>query len=384
MKKTFFLLVTIIFWMQISAQELDKLIVDNDTISCQLKISQQKGEIVVSFKNSYQTAWNEIYADNADAAVVSGESLFVSVLLPDAQKKVWAKCFFDGIYKLLRYRGEFYIVETGEVTRLKGRNKQTEGVVSEGVKVFIGQMILIFKDKIDYNFSLLSYDSKSLVLPLIEYHKANQLPYCDYNRYIEINTDWSFSGGLSMDNYNLSTQSVKSVEIAGFSPFVAANLNVNIPQLSNRLFFSGGIEVSGSYLDAMKIRSFNANTYYFNLSYQGLNLAAPVMARFKLIQKPGLDVSLASGLKVVKGFSLDQSLNVETEKDNVVRTELVTMESISGVKLFHCSELLLGIPTISKSISLGAAYNYSLSNKTQVNNTVSLDRSMSVFARFNF
>lgn len=384
MKKISIFCLCLAFWIQSSAQKLDKLVVGKDTTSCQLKISQRRGERVILFKNSYQLDWNEIYADNADAAIVSDESLFVSILLPDARKKVWAKCFFDGAYKLLQYRGEFYIVAAGEVTRLKERNKKTEGADSGGAKVFIGQMIFIFHDKIDYNFNLLTYGSKSLVVPLIKYHEANQLQYRDYNRYIKVNKNWSFNGGFSLDNYNLSTQSINSIEIAGFSSLLGTNININLPQLSNRLSFSGGIEVSGSYLDAMKIRSFNGNTYYFNLSYRGLNLSVPVMARFKLMQKPGLDVSLASGLKVVKGFSLDQSLTVETEKDNVVRTELENMESISGVKLFHCSELLLGIPTISKSISLGAAYNYSLSNKTQVNNTVSLDRSMSVFARFNF
>lgn len=371
-------------WTQIFAQELDKFVVGKDTTNCQIKIGHKKGEIVVSFKKAYQSVWNEIYAVNANAAFVSDKTMYLSQKLPDTPDKVWTKCFFDGTYKLLQYNNKFYIVGPKEITKLNESSKEPKNEKSSAIKLFIGQMILIFHNKVDYNFNQLSYDSKSLVLPLIEYHKANRLQYHDYNRYTETDANWSFDLGLSMDKYSLSTQPVKLIETMGFSPFVSSHLNINFPQLSKRLFFSGGIEVSVSYFKALKIRSVDPNTYYFNLSYQGLNLAIPVMAQFKFIQKPGLDVSLASGLKLVKEFSLDQSLTLETEKDNVVRTEFVPMESISEVTFFHRSELLFRIPKISKLISLGTSYEYLLSKETQKYNIVSLDRSTSVFARFNF
>ena len=382
--KRILLFVLLLLGVQAFAQEYDKLIMGNDTTLCQLNITHRKGEIVVLFKKSYQAAWNEIYAESANEAFVDGKSLYISVQLPEIEKRVWARCFFDGIYKLLQYRDEFYIVEAGKLTRLTDRNNRNEEEKSSRARRFLGQMILLFKDKIEYNFNLLSYDSKSLVVPLIKYHETNKLPYHDYNKYIEINRKWSIEGGLSTDLFTLSTQLPIPVDIRGYSPYVSANLSLCFPQLSNRLFLIGGIEISSPRIDALKIRSNLDYTYYFDLSYNGVNVAVPAMVGVVLVDIPQISISLATGLKVLKGFSLDQSLQFETEKDNIVKTELAKIANNSELVLLNISELVLGLPILGKSISLGSAYNYSLTNKDQQRNAVSFDRSLSVFARFTF
>jgi hypothetical protein len=382
--KRILLFVFLLLGVQTFAQEYDKLIIGNDTTMCQLNISHRKGEIVVLFKKSYQASWNEIYAESANEAFVDGKSLYLSVQLPEIEKRVWARCFFDGIYKLLQYRDEFYIGEAGKLTRLTDRNNRNEEEKSSGARRFIGQMILLFKDKIEYNFNLLSYDSKSLVVPIIKYHQTNKLPYRDYNKYIEINRKWSIGAGLSSDHFKLSTQLQTPVDAKGYSPYVSANVSLCFPQLSNRLFLIGGIEISNQRIDALKICSNSNYTYYFDLSYNGVNVAVPAMVGFMLVDSPKIAISLATGLKIMKDFLMDQRLQFETEKDNVIKTELATITNNSKLLLQHSSELVIGLPILSKSISLGTAYTYSLANKSQLKNTVSFDRSLSVFARFTF
>jgi len=380
MRKTLFLFAFLGFWTQTSAQQHDKLVVGNDTTNCQLKISQRKGQIIVSFQKANQAAWNEISADSADVAIVSDRSNFVSLRLPDVPQKVWAKCFFDGTYKLLQYRGKFYIAEPGKITRL-WNNLRKSDIVRPRIKIFIGQMTLIFKDKFDYKFRSLRYELNSLVKPLIQYQKANHLPYTKYHN---IASYWTIGGGFSQETYKLSTQIITSVDMPGYSPFVAANLNFCFPYQSTQLFYSVGVEVSNPRIDLLKIRSINGNTVYFDLSYRGLNLAVPARIGYKLIQNPKMAVSIQTGLKVLKGFTLEQNMRVETEKDNIVRTELKTIESFSELKLLHCSEVIVGIPKLSKSISMGASYDYYLSNKIQEINTVRLGHSFSTFVRFTF
>lgn len=384
MKRIYLLVIFFGIWIQSFSQEYDKLIVDKDTISCQLKISHKKGEIQILFKKGYQDVWNEIFAANAEKAIVSDKSLFLSLKLPDTKEKVWTKCILDGTYKLLKYNDKYYVSKPDEIFELKNSNKENKVENTSNAKRFIGIMIYIFNNDIDYDFHSLTYDSRSLVKPLIKYHEAKKLPYHDYNHYVETKSSWIINGGISLNNYKLSNQFVKSVEVSGYSPTLSTNLCFFFPELSSRLSFSGGIEVSNPRLNALKIKSLSNKTYYFDLSYSGIDIAAPAMVGFKLIQNPQIVVSLGTGVKVMKGFVFDQNLRIEIEEDNIVETELATMENVSKFRLFHSSELLVGVPTLSNSISMGASYNYSLTNKIQEDNSLCLNRSLFFFARFSF
>ena len=380
MKRIILFVIFFGIWLYTFSQEDDKLVVGNDTTSCQLKIDRKKGEIIVLYKKAYHSTWNEIYATNADAAIVSDRSLFLSLKLPSIPEKVWVECLFWGTYKLYSYQGKYYISCNDGIAELQN---QIHGKSSVS-KSFIGQMIYILKDRIDYDFNSLRYDSKSLVLPLIKFHEVNGLPYRDYNHYLEICSDWNIRGGFSQEIFNLSNQSVSSVEIIGYSPFTAIDFSFYFPELSKRLFFITGIEFSIPEFDVLKTKSLFDRTYYFDVSYSGLNLAIPIMAGFRLIQNPNLHISAATGLKAMKGFSFNQNLRIETETENIVETDLATMSTISKIDFFHYSELIVGMPELSKSFSFGASYNSLLSNKVQKNNTVCLNRSLSLFIRFTF
>lgn len=384
MRVFLFVCVFLGFWMQTFAQEYGKLVVGKDTTFYYLKIVHQKGEIVVLYKTAYQSSWNEIYAENANAAFISDKNLYLSLKLPDTSKKVWVKCVFDGEYQLLQYRYGFYIAEPGKISKLENGKMETTQAETTNRKLFAGQMIVIFNKKFDYNFNLLSYDSKSLVLPLIKYHETNHLLFHDYNNYIEVNSNFSLSAGVSQDNYLLSTNLVEPIDIKGYHPFLAANLGFCFPELSKYLFFSGGIELSNTKLDVLKIQTFLDKIYYFELSFSGLTLEIPAMVGYRLFENPVLSISLETGLKVSKWFSLDQNLRIETERNGVVQTELAKMGNDPDLNVFHCSELLFGMPSISKSIKLGASYNYSLIAKNQAYNTIRLERSLMFFTRFNF
>jgi hypothetical protein len=221
-------------------------------------------------------------------------------------------------------------------------------------------------------------------LPLIKYHEENNLRYRDYNHYLEVTTDWNLSAGFSFENYTLSSKFSKTVGVKGYSPIVAANIIVCFPKLSSRLFIFGGVEISNPQIDALKIKSIGDRNYYFDVSYKGLNLGVPVMAGFKLVDKDLISLSVNTGIEVLKGFSLDQSLRIETKENDIVRTELATMGNNSGMMFLHCNELNLGIPLVSKSLSIGTSYNYSLLKSRLINNTVSRDHSTSIYARFTF
>jgi len=383
-RRTILFIVFLGFWVHAVAQSSDVLVVGNDTIRCQLKAVHKKGEVYMYFKKIYERDWNEIYAENADFAYISDKSFFLSVKIPEIEKKVWARCFFQGIYQLLEYKGLFYIVDSDKIIKLNNLEEKPEVGKSSASKFFMGQMILFFNRKIDYDFGSLRCDSKSLVCPLIKYHEINKLPYHDYNHYVEVKSDWNICTGGSFDEYRLSTQYGTAVSITNFSPHIGINLILGFPDLSKRLSILGGIDASASKIDILKQQPFGGSIYYYDLSLKMITLAVPVMAEYKIIKTSKIGLTLGTGIKGTKGLLSSQGLTIEKETNNIVRTEVASVKPSPGLNYFHCSDLFVGIPINNKSFSVGASYSYLLTHRPVGNNVISLDHSLLFSVRFTF
>ena len=303
MKYFFTLCFFFISYLQLCAQLKDKLIVSRDTMSCQIKIDQKKGDYLISYKDNNSVKWNDIYAENADA-VLKGNSFYLSLKLPDTEKKVWVKCFFDGVFQLVQYHSRFYVVGPDGIIKLKSNDDLEKEGTGQVRNLFIGQMIATFNNKVEFDFKKLSYNPKMLVLPMIKYHENNHLSYCDYNNYSKPRFVFNVAAGAELENSELYAKrndqwggSIVPVMFGGYSSFLNANINVSFPKFSKQFYFSGGIELSNDKVRGVRKLTEGDTNYYYELDHSGINVSFPAMAGYTILKEPRWNVTLYTGLQ---------------------------------------------------------------------------------------
>ena len=169
MKYLFLSIFIVFFAASAFAQSEGFLVAGGDTLNVRLEVKKSgKGNIIL-FKRKGETDAHEVTAENASEAYIPGKWKYISVKLPSLQEKVWAKCFFDGDYQLIQFKSAFYLVSSTETVKL------TEPKMGKDQNLFKGQMKAVLFKQLDYNYQTLNYNSKSLVLPLIELHKNEAL-----------------------------------------------------------------------------------------------------------------------------------------------------------------------------------------------------------------
>ncbi len=376
---------------QLLAQPTDRLITGNDTLKCQIKVVEKHDDLVVSYKKINDAAWNIIYPENADAAYVKDKELYFSLKLPDSSEKVWVRCFFDGAYQLLEYHNQLYILEGDNFTLLKPIKDKENVAGKSNAKIFIGQMILIFADKVDYNFNTLEYDSKSIALPLIKYHSEKQIQFKDFNNYNAPVWNYNISAGIASENYdldvyteNMSGQLIVPLKMQGYAPFLNLSFNLSFPKLPKRLFFSGGVELVNNKSNSVISLPYSGGTNYYELNYNGVRIGLPLLTGLNIYSKNKFSVSAETGIKPIINLYSNTSLRLENESNNTIYTQFVEIENPNGIGFYHYSDLKINFPVSNKMFNVGMAYEYYFFGTQDVMDVLSIGNSMKFFIGYNF
>lgn len=367
-----------LYGIQVYSQTSDTLISSNDTTFYQLMVKQKSGEYKVFFKTGISIDWNEVYPEYANVAF-SEKYRYISIKLPDTESKVWAKCLFSGDYQLLEYNHKFYINGKDNIYKLTSpENDITDFNKKTQRTLFIGQMIAIFNSSIDFDYKKLQYSPKSLVQPLIKYHEQNNLPYRDYNDYYPAHIDLALglTGGIETMRLNLQTEEFLlgneiPVDYTEFFPTISAEIKLNIPKLSKRLYFTGGVELSKHNIDVYsKINSESTVVYYSDLQYDAMSLAFPVNMGFEILKNDVAVVAIQTELKPFFIISSEAQMKLESEYNNIINTEFITVNENNVPELFHNIGLKICSPVLSKKLTAGIGYSYSLTPSVDEINSI--------------
>ncbi len=391
MKYLLSILFLVFISFQLHAQSTDTLLVGSDTIVCQIMVKQKKTEFQVFFKNSVSVDWNEIYPEYAKAAF-SNSFRYISIKLPDNENKVWAKCYLDGEYQLLEYKRQYYVVGPENINKLTSVYEKLDVKKVTQKTLFIGQMIAIFGNQINFNYSKLTYNSKSLVQPIIKYHETNKLPFHDYNDYYpaKLNFVVAVAGGIETMRLNLqpdedSYGTTIPVDFKVFYPAVSLNTVLTVPKLSKRLYFTGGIEFAKHKIDIIKKASISQSVnYYTDLQYNALSFAVPIAVGYEFLKNNSAVVAIQTGIKPFRNITSEAELKLEKEENNVVNTSFITGNKNQKVQLYYNLGIKIYSPSISKRISIGINYDYSITPEAENIISISNKDALTFSAAFNF
>ena len=391
MKHIFSYLLTLLWVGNLYAQFPDKIVFKSDTTACQIVVKNKKDGYHLFFRTGLSTTLNEIYPEHADF-VYTENSMFVSTKLPDTNKKVWARCYFDGEYKLLQYKYVNYIASSERIFRLTPENEITETEKTSQRKRYIGEMIAILSKKIDFNFQKLQYNTKSLVRPLIQYHEINGLSFRDYNDYYPAKLSFGVFLGGGIESLILNLQPNEDfygrtfpVENNEFFQSGGLTVNLRVPKLSERLYFTGSFELSRHNISTVrKIESSGSSIYYADLQYNSLSLSFPLGAGFDIIKAKCAVVALQTAVTPWIGLKPDAKLRLETEMDNVVQSKYLSVYDKENVDFFHHIGVKINSPEFSSGLSVIVGYNYSLTPDVNYINTISHKQAISFSATYNF
>ena len=390
-KKSIFLI--IFLWSFTTyAQDYHKLIEGNDTINVLLKVSRKNGKYNISFKKPYEATWHPIDANNADIALIPDQKQYMSLKLPDTVGKVWVECLFDGTYKLLRYNNLYYIAEPDNIIKLDYVSERIYTAEADNTikynrnrkHYFKGILIVIFKDKIDFDFNSLSYSPQSLALPLIKYHQNYKLPYHDYISYAPVNIGYDVNAGVAYGTYTIYPRLAMYHSIKNISPYVGANMSIGFPDISKRINISLGLNAEYININDLFVESRGSETYYDEILYKGFNISTPVMLKYDVIQRQSIFVQLSTGIRPSKVFTSTSELKIQTLRNNIVETDLEKIKVPDLPKIFHHSEIVLKCPAITNNFSLGASYSYNLKKIPIFPESLMLylDNRLSAFVRY--
>ena len=391
MKHILSILLTLLWVGSSFAQLTDKIVLKSDTTACQIVVKNKKDGYHLFFRTGLNATLNEIYPENAEIAYAKN-FMFVSAKLPDTDKKVWARCYFDGEYKLLQYKYVNYIASSERIFRLSPEKEKTETEETSRRKRYIGEMIAIFSKKIDFNFQQLQYNTKSLALPLIQYHEINGLPFHDYNDYYpaKLSLGVFLGGGIESLNLNLQPNDdfygrTIPVENNEFFQSGGVTANLRIPKLSERLYFTGSLELSRHNVSTVrKIESSGSATYYADLQYNSLSLSFPLGAGFEVIKTNNAAIALQTALTPWIELKPDAKLRLETEMDNVVQSKYLKVYKRERVDFFHHIGLKMNSPAFISGLSVIVGYDYSLTPDVNYINTLPRTKAISFSATYNF
>lgn len=391
MKYIFSLLFSVITGYQIFAQYNDTLLVGTDTIVCQIMVKQKKTEYHIFFKTGISADWNEIYPDYANAAF-SSVFRFTSIKLPNTESKVWAKCYLYGEYQLLEYNRHYYVSSPEKINMLTSVYENQDNKKASHKTLFIGEMIAIFGNQIDFNYAKLNYNSKSLVQPVIKYLEKNGLPYFDYNDYYpaKLNIALGLTGGIETLSLNLQPDegtpgNIIPVDFKVFYPSVSLNTVLTIPKLSKRLYFTSGLEFSKHKIDVVKKVSITQPVYYYiDLKYNAMSIAVPINVGYEILKKNSVVLAVQTGIKPFKNITSDAGLRLETEKNDVVNTSNINVSKNQKVQLYYNFGMKIYSPAISDRISIHFNYDYSINPESENKNSINNKDALSFSATFSF
>lgn len=373
-------------------QSIDTLMFGGDSTFCKILVKKKKGDYLLFIKKNISVDWNEIYPEYGDFAF-SESFYYISIELPDTEKKVWAKYYFKGQISLLEYKHSYYLKTPDKIYKLASNKvKDNESVSQMQKSLFKGQMIAILSDKLDFDYSKLQYNAKSLVQPLIKYHQNYNLPYHDYNDYYPPNADLvlGFIGGIETMRLNLQTEEylfgkVIPVDYTEFYPTISAGVNLNIPKLSKRLYFTGEFELSKHKIDVYrKVNSESVAVYYTDLQYDAMSLAFQINVGYEFFKNDFAVLAVQTGLKPFFIISSKAQMKLESEINNIVNTKFITVNENSLPELFHHIGLKISSPALSKKLTAGVGYNYSLSQSVNQLNCITHINSLTFSLLFSF
>lgn len=375
-----FLLLFVFISQLIYSQSSDRIITNGDTTIVHIKIESIKDRPIIYLSKNKETDFVELKAINADAVLTGNNKYYISVLLPELKEKVWARCFFDGQYKLVQYKQIIYILTSKNIIRLD-IIKQKDGLQVSNPRKYIGQMISIFQNQIDFNFAKLYYNSKSLVLPLIKYHQINNLKYKDYNSYYPVVMEKHLTANVSRHLYEKADLQTNTIKVNGNSYGLIGGIRLSIPNFSKRANLMTGLGLSFSRIEAIEVRELIDQKLYFNFLSNRLYLSLPISVGFNVISQPGFIATISSGLKVISGFPINEQFSKETDSGNIVRTQLYTLKNFH---LFQTNEFNFSFRTMNK-FNFGIQYDIAIPTKSaDKQKQIQLNNSFTIFTRLYF
>lgn len=345
------------------------LVVGNDTTHYDLKFQERGNNTKVFFKQSYESDYHEVYAENADAAAVPGRELFLSLKLPDTSKKVWVRCFFDGTYKLVRYNSQYYLVQPSGIMELKAPGD------GHSESIFKGQMILLFSSKISYDFDKLNYTSESLVVPLIKYHEKENWHYTDYNKYINSSVSIMMNANFSTNKVRLAIDATGTSDFVGNSFGIGVARTVSYPDFSKKLGFSLGVKFDAYLLNQYIKNQQGAMKGFIDLNYKPFSVGAQGQISYQLIDSKMLKAVLGAGVEGSRMFAPSSQVKVETMTENVVQTAMHGISVNDKVSIFQVDQLRISCPKLTHSFQIGIAKYFLLNERKVENYVLVIDRS---------
>ena len=354
------------------------LISKGDTTNASIQIKKKKSEYIVSFKYAYHHDWHLITADNADAVELPEKEKYISVKLPKVEKKVWAKCLFDGTYKLVKYKSAYYIIAETDVYFLEPPTN------SKSKNRFKGIFGALFYEDIDFDINELSYNSESLVKPLILFHEKNNLWYKDYNRYVSKETSVFTEGAYAFVDGGMNLSLNDYFSLSGQALTLGIHRSVMYPDFSNKISFSVGAKASAyafnDYVKNVSVGKTNyvdINHYYFSAGGNGA-------VCFRFLDLSSVKLSLRSGIDVLKMLSSDQQIRLETLFDNVVETADVDLDVDNRILFYQINQLLIEVPDFSKRLQAGVGVSIPLNKKVSELNTFGINHSIMFSVIYKF
>ncbi|WP_372647480.1 hypothetical protein [Draconibacterium sp.] len=346
------------------------LISKGDTLNVSIQIKKKKSEELVYFKYSYHHDWHLITADNADAVELPGKEKYISVSLPSVENKVWAMCLFDGTYKLVKYKSAYYIITETDVYFLEPPTN------SKSKNRFKGIFGALLYEDIDFDINELTYNSQSLVKPLILFHEKNNLWYKDYNRYRNKDTSVLLEGSYSYVKGNMNLSLSDNFSLNGQALTLGLHRSVMYPDFSKKIAFSLGAKVNAySFNDYVKKERLGG-TDYIDINNYCFSAGGDAAICFQFLDLSSLNLSLRSGIEVFRMFSSEQRVRLETLVDDVVETSYVDLSVDDRILLYQINQLLIEVPDFSKRLRAGVGVSIPLNKKVSEVNTFGINHSI--------
>ncbi len=377
--KTFFVISCLLLASNVMfGQNSWLLISKGDTLNASIQIKKKKSEDLIFFKYAYHHDWHLITADNAEAVELPGKEKYISVKLPKVEKKVWAKCLFDGTYKLVKYKLAYYIITETDVYLLEPPTN------NKSKHRFKGVYGSLFFEDIDFDVNSLSYNSQSLVKPLILFHQKNNLWYKDYNRYVKKDASVLLEGSYANVDGGMNLRFNDYFSLSGQAFTLGIHRSVMYPDFSNKISLSVGAKVSAyafnNYVKNVSVGKTNyvdINHYYFSAGGNGA-------VCFRFLDLSSVKLSLCSGIDVLKMFSSDQQIRLETLINNVVETSDVDLGVDDRILFYQVNQLLIEVPDFSKRLQAGVGVSIPLNKKVSELNTFGINHSIMFSVIYKF
>ena len=378
MKKIVILSLLMISSCYIHAQDSGFIIHKSDSLQLILSIKKKNSDTKIFYKRLHEQESHEVTAENAESALVPSKWKYISLNLPTTKKKVWAKCYFDGLYKLVKHQSIFYIVGPEKTYLLEEFQKNTR------IRKYKGQMTALFSEQVPYEYNNLNYESKALTEPLILYHKKNGIPYTDYNKYVNRVSTTKVFANIAHTKGELTLTSPLKFNIEGYSGGIGIEKSYTFPDFSNRFSFSFGTRFNVYEFNYYAKSILSGNDSYANFNNTIFSVGGQGSGIFQVIKNHKINLSIQVGIEVLKPFGPDTDVRVEKVQGSTVNTSKTDISIYDHTLISLFEELMLKIPQLSKSLALGVGSSFPINAPEDVQNVFSIDRSLNVSIYYQF